>query len=68
MEVVKQRSRKDPLKCPVPSFAKIKPSTIPKSGVGVFTTRFMEPGQVIGTCMRYKQTELISYKQSEFIK
>jgi hypothetical protein len=40
--------RKDPTKCPVPSFIKIKTSTIRNAGHGVFATKFMKPGQIIG--------------------
>ena len=42
------RARKDPAKCPVPSFAKVVPSGIPGAGYGVFAEKFIYPGQIIG--------------------
>ena len=47
-EHVTQQGTKDPLKCPVPSFVKIDVSTIPNCGHGVFATKFIKPGHIIG--------------------
>ena len=40
--------RKDPTKCPVPSFIEIKESNIRDAGHGVFATKFIKPGHIIG--------------------
>ena len=40
--------RKDPTKCPVPSFVRIAISNIPDAGHGVFAIQFVKPGQIIG--------------------
>ena len=48
-EHVVGQSKKDPTKCPVPSYAKIDTSGIPDAGHGVFATQFIEPGRIIGT-------------------
>jgi len=40
--------RKDPTKCPVPSFIKIQESNIRDAGHGVFSTQFIKPGHIIG--------------------
>ena len=47
-EHVNKQGTKDPLKCPVPSYVKIDVSAIPNCGHGVFATKFIEPGQIIG--------------------
>ncbi len=47
-EIVTERGRKDPAKFPVPSFVEIRESDIPGAGNGVFATKFIEPGQIVG--------------------
>ena len=47
-EHVVGQSKKDPTKCPVPSYARIATSGIPDAGHGVFATAFIEPGRIIG--------------------
>ena len=35
-------------KVPVPNYIEVKESTIPGAGLGAFTTRFIEPGRILG--------------------
>ena len=37
-------------KVPVPSYIEVKESTIPGAGLGAFTTKFIEPGRILGNC------------------
>ena len=64
IEHVTQRGRKDPAKFPVPSFVQIKESNIPGAGQGVFATKFIEPGQIIGEYKGKMLTEK-DYKKLE---
>ena len=64
IEHVTQRGRKDPAKFPVPSFVQIKESNIPGAGQGVFATKFIEPGQIIGEYRGKMLTEK-DYKKLE---
>ena len=47
-EHVTSRGTKNPDKFPTPSFVEIRVSGIPGAGMGVFATKFIKPGQIIG--------------------
>ena len=47
-EHIANRGTKNPDKFPTPSFVEIRDSGIPGAGKGIFATKFIKPGQIIG--------------------